>query len=135
MFGTGLGFFEIVVICGIALIALGPERVPGATRKLAQWLGEIRRTADGFKREIMMDHHDAIWSEPEGTRVSRQAFQTPETKTADPSDIHTDSSLHYDESASQELSRANTVSSGQADGARVESDGLHGELPLREEPS
>lgn len=48
----GLGFSEILVILGICLIVLGPERLPQLAKTLGRALGELRRASDEFKREI-----------------------------------------------------------------------------------
>lgn len=48
----GLGFSEILVILAVALIFLGPERLPEAAKTLGKALGEFRRTLDEVRREI-----------------------------------------------------------------------------------
>jgi sec-independent protein translocase protein TatB len=50
MFNLGGG--EILVILLLALIVLGPQRLPDAARKLGSALGEVRRMANGFQTEI-----------------------------------------------------------------------------------
>lgn len=48
----GLGFWEIIVILTIGLLVLGPKQLPKVARTIGRSLGELRRTADDFKREI-----------------------------------------------------------------------------------
>ncbi len=48
----GLGFTEILVILVIALIALGPKRLPEASRWLGKTIGGLRRTMDDLKHEM-----------------------------------------------------------------------------------
>jgi sec-independent protein translocase protein TatB len=50
MFNLGGG--EILVILLLALIVLGPQRLPDAARKLGSAIGEVRRMATGFQTEI-----------------------------------------------------------------------------------
>ena len=50
MFNLGGG--EILVILLLALIVLGPQRLPEAARKLGNAIGEVRRMATGFQTEI-----------------------------------------------------------------------------------
>jgi sec-independent protein translocase protein TatB len=48
----GLGFGEIVIIAILALLLLGPERLPGAAKTLGKGLREIRRATDDIKGQI-----------------------------------------------------------------------------------
>ena len=47
-----LGPAEILVILVVALIVLGPERLPEAARKVGQFVGEVRRIGAGFQAEV-----------------------------------------------------------------------------------
>ena len=47
-----LGPAEILVILLVALIVLGPERLPEAARKVGQFVGEVRRIGAGFQTEL-----------------------------------------------------------------------------------
>lgn len=47
--GPGIGGLEYLLIAAVALIVIGPERLPGVLRKLGQMLGKARRMADEFR--------------------------------------------------------------------------------------
>lgn len=47
-----ISFPELVVIGVIALLVLGPDRLPGALRTLGMWVGRISRTFSAMKAEI-----------------------------------------------------------------------------------
>ena len=47
-----IGFLELVIVGIIALLVLGPERLPVAARHAGRWLGKARRMASQFSREI-----------------------------------------------------------------------------------
>ena len=47
-----VGFWEIAIIALIALIILGPERLPRAARTMGLWVGKARRTLSEVKRDI-----------------------------------------------------------------------------------
>jgi sec-independent protein translocase protein TatB len=47
-----LGFFEIIIILAVALIVLGPERMPEVVRLAVQILREVRTAANEAMREI-----------------------------------------------------------------------------------
>ena len=48
----GLGFWEIVVIVLIALVVVGPERLPSFARSIGRFLNDIKRTASGLKSSL-----------------------------------------------------------------------------------
>ena len=47
-----IGLFELLVVGGVGLIVIGPERLPGAIRTGALWLGRIKRSVLETRREI-----------------------------------------------------------------------------------
>ena len=48
----GIGMQEIVLICAIALIVVGPKRLPEIARALGKGYGEFRKTFDEMKRNV-----------------------------------------------------------------------------------
>ena len=50
MFNVGTG--ELLVILLIALIVLGPDKLPDAARKMGNVMGELRRMSGGFQQEM-----------------------------------------------------------------------------------
>lgn len=47
-----IGFWELTVIAVIALIILGPEKLPRAAREAGLWFGKTRRTLGKLRMEI-----------------------------------------------------------------------------------
>lgn len=47
-----IGFWEILVIGVLALLVLGPERLPGAIRSTLKTVRSVRNVASGFKEEV-----------------------------------------------------------------------------------
>lgn len=47
-----IGFWELVVIGIVALVVLGPERLPVAIRTASHWIRLIRSTANSVKSEL-----------------------------------------------------------------------------------
>jgi sec-independent protein translocase protein TatB len=50
MFNVGAG--ELLVILLIALIVLGPDKLPDTARKIGNVMGELRRMSSGFQNEM-----------------------------------------------------------------------------------
>jgi len=53
MFGIGLP--ELVVILAVALIVLGPQRLPEVARMLGRAYGQLRRASEEFQNTIRQD--------------------------------------------------------------------------------
>ncbi len=47
-----IGFMELVLISVVALIVVGPERLPGAIRTATLWIGRAKRSFNQVKAEI-----------------------------------------------------------------------------------
>jgi sec-independent protein translocase protein TatB len=52
---TGGEFFMILVV---ALVVLGPERLPVAAHRLGEVIGHLRDLSEGFKREVSQAFDD-----------------------------------------------------------------------------
>jgi sec-independent protein translocase protein TatB len=50
VFNIGAGEFLVILV--IALVVLGPERLPEAIRKVGQVMGELRKLSAGFQDEL-----------------------------------------------------------------------------------
>jgi sec-independent protein translocase protein TatB len=47
-----IGFSEMVVLAVVALVVLGPERLPKVAKQAGQWMGKLRRYVDDVKSDI-----------------------------------------------------------------------------------
>ena len=47
-----IGFLELVLIGILALLVLGPERLPHAARTMGQWVGKAKRMASNLTDEL-----------------------------------------------------------------------------------
>lgn len=77
MFNIGGG--EFLVIALIALIVLGPQRLPDAARQIGKAMGELRRLSTGFQEELKEAFTD---SEPTATPAATPR-RTPLTAVPD----------------------------------------------------
>jgi sec-independent protein translocase protein TatA len=63
----GLGMQELLVILVIALIVVGPQKLPELAKSLGRGLAEFKRTADAFQSTMLAD----VPSEPSPRPLSR----------------------------------------------------------------
>jgi Tat protein translocase TatB subunit len=47
-----VGFTEIVLIMGLALLVLGPEKLPGLAQKIGRWTGRARAMARQLRTQL-----------------------------------------------------------------------------------
>lgn len=47
-----IGLFELLVVGGVGLVVIGPERLPGAIKTGALWIGRVKRSVLETRREI-----------------------------------------------------------------------------------
>ncbi|MET4695821.1 Sec-independent protein translocase protein TatB [Endozoicomonas lisbonensis] len=77
-----IGFTELLLIAVIALVVLGPERLPGAIRTTAYWVGKLRRSFQNAREELERElnvedikrqiHNENVMRELEKTKASLQ---------------------------------------------------------------
>jgi len=88
-----ISFSELALICVIALLVLGPERMPNALRTLGLWIGRASRTFTTMRaeieREIGMDevrrqlHNEAVMDQLK--RLERDVKGEKQETTGTPS--------------------------------------------------
>jgi sec-independent protein translocase protein TatB len=47
-----LGFWEIVLVLVVALLVVGPERLPGLARQVGLWVGKAKRFVSSVRSDI-----------------------------------------------------------------------------------
>ena len=69
-----VGFWEVTMIGVLALIILGPERLPGVARTAGVWMGKARRMMNDIKSDIKSELNEADLNELKNIRdVIQQA--------------------------------------------------------------
>ncbi|WP_095108876.1 Sec-independent protein translocase protein TatB [Pseudomonas sp. Irchel 3E20] len=48
----GISFSELLLVGLVALLVLGPERLPGAARTAGLWVGRLKRSFNAIKNEV-----------------------------------------------------------------------------------
>ena len=85
MFGIGLP--ELVVILAVALIVLGPQRLPEVARLLGRAYGQLRRASEEFQQTIRQDL--AALERQEDVNRNKAVAQEIRERCADVEDIQT----------------------------------------------
>jgi sec-independent protein translocase protein TatB len=63
-----VGFTEILLILGIALLVLGPEKLPGLAEKVGRWTGRARSMARQLRTQL---EHEVTMEEMTRTRAAQ----------------------------------------------------------------
>ena len=83
-----VGFWELIILFGLGLIILGPERLPKVAMKVGNWAGQARRMARQLSTQIRSELHDLEVNDPfpsEQNRHPAQDFSRPGMEDLDPS--------------------------------------------------
>ena len=99
----GISFSELLLVSLVALLVLGPERLPGAARTAGLWIGRLKRSFNSIRQEVEREigadeirrqlHNEHIVSleqearrilDPKGPSVSSPANVQPAVQDAPP---------------------------------------------------
>ncbi len=80
----GLGMPEILLILAIALMVIGPKKLPDMAKSLGRALGEFKRAAQEFKNSIDLDDTVKEFNEPiKNIKNDLKSFSDPLSKPLD----------------------------------------------------
>lgn len=99
-----VGGMEFLVIAVVALVVLGPDKLPGAIRQIGAVVGEIRRISQGFQTDLKGALEEAE-RDAEAARGADAAGPSPD---------------NHDPGAAQAVAQAELAA---IEGARDEDDG------------
>ena len=115
-----IGFAELLLIAVVALIVIGPRRMPEAVRFVGYWLGKLRRSVHNARQEMEREfglddirrdlHNEAILAQLEKERRQLEdkfiSTDKPKTATASEPNMTDKTDDARDPEAEQELLRA-----------------------------
>jgi sec-independent protein translocase protein TatB len=79
-----IGFSELILVGIVALLVIGPERLPETVRTASMWLNRIRRGFNEIKQEVQQElHNDAVMRE-----LRQTGEQLKKEATAIGRDVH-----------------------------------------------
>lgn len=79
----GIGFQELIVIMIVALIVLGPQRLPEAAKTIAKFIREIKGAVDEVKSSVVED----ISSVKELTQIDLEDTKTEKKEKREEDDF------------------------------------------------
>ena len=81
-----MGFAEIIIIALLALVVMGPERLPHAIRSVLKWVHYLRQTANSLKDTVEQELNiDEIKKDLQTEEIERQveSFKQQAAKTSE----------------------------------------------------
>lgn len=94
----GIGMPELIIILVIALIVIGPQKLPELAKSLGKGLAEFKKASDDFQRNVQdqvrkaeveeliktkQAETQAAEAQPEEQTAEKQATETPATASSD----------------------------------------------------
>jgi sec-independent protein translocase protein TatB len=70
----GIGTTELLIILGLALIVIGPKKIPQLAKSLGKTMGELRKATDDIK-ETISEEIDPIKNEIPNRRELEEAVK------------------------------------------------------------
>ncbi|NKN34094.1 Sec-independent protein translocase protein TatB [Marichromatium bheemlicum] len=81
------GFWEFILIAVVALVVIGPERLPRVARMAGKWVGKARRTLASVKheidREFQTEELNRVLEEQRRARPLETLLDEPERRAPD----------------------------------------------------
>ena len=115
MFNIGGG--ELLVIVLIALIVLGPQRLPDAMRTVGRVVGEVRRISTGFQQELRDAFEDSDIADEASAPRRREAVPLAAAVAAATPDIDDEDSDDADDAEEQTVLAPAAIEPEPDDGA------------------
>jgi Tat protein translocase TatB subunit len=88
MFMFGIGMPELLLILALALIVLGPKKLPELARALGKGMAEFRRATDELKDELRQMENEIEEPSSSASSTDDPALEKPaDTTSPSPPDI------------------------------------------------
>jgi len=129
-----IGPSELLIIFVVALLVIGPERLPTTVKTVSLWIGRFRRSFHKIKAEVERElnadeirrqlHNESILAEVEDAKKQAQDFKKEVEKSATPKQIaeETDQGLEADTAEKPEKNPGKTEKKSETIGAAVGKD-------------
>jgi sec-independent protein translocase protein TatB len=85
-----VGAPEVLVILILALLVLGPERLPQAARTLGRWVGEVRRITGSLQAEVQDVVDEVMRPVNETATVATDSFTSTFSSSGEAAPVEAD---------------------------------------------
>ncbi|MEY3713060.1 MAG: hypothetical protein RL321_680 [Pseudomonadota bacterium] len=79
-----VGFSELLLIMGLALLVLGPEKLPKVVGEIGRWMGRARAMARQFREQLEIEAQETARRKNETTTSNDAASSTTNSTSVDP---------------------------------------------------
>ena len=84
-----VGFSELLLVALVALLVLGPERLPGAARTAGLWVGRLKRSFAAIQTEVEREiGADEIRCQLHNEQILKRERQLQSQQTSQPAGHH-----------------------------------------------
>ena len=104
-----VGFSELLLIMGLALLVLGPEKLPKVVTEIGRWMGRARAMARQFKDQLEMEAAESSRRKASPTTAASESPAT--TDDSHKNDAHKDVDPPADSSPSADTDTTPSTSS------------------------
>lgn len=91
-----VGFWEVILIFGVGLMILGPERMPRVAAQIGRWVGRARRTASELRRQLQRELEMEEFKKRTPTNPPKPPGSQPQPSGVTPSASEGSRSAHRD---------------------------------------
>lgn len=121
------GFLEMLVIGVIALVVVGPERLPGIARKVGKWVGKarvlVKNTRSDIEKEIRADEmRNMLIMQEEKIRSLQNSFEQSVKDAEDKTQNAVDDASSQLEQLNEALTHTNVENKAVEDKTSSDSD-------------
>lgn len=95
-----VGFWELIILFGLGLIILGPERLPKVAMQVGNWIGQARRMARQLSSQIRDEIDIKEPFSPPTYSTEEKSYSRPGVDDLDPSAAGDDSPTEEADDAS-----------------------------------
>jgi len=71
-----IGFQELIIIFVVALLVIGPDKLPEFSRKLGRWVNEIKRSVNEAKARMEDEIEDQVKMPEDNIKAGTEEVKT-----------------------------------------------------------
>ena len=111
-----VGFWELIILFGLGLVILGPERLPKVAMQVGNWAGQARRMARTLTTQMKEELDMSQPYTPPPHSYNRPGMDDLKPQSADPEDDDIENSI-YEEPDTRDHSDAGSEDDESTDAA------------------